>query len=180
MSYEELCWMLAKKEISSKTSQKDRDTKTLEESCENALKFFHTWISQCIEIGGANLPKTISSLLGSKLAKIYKEKGITDIADGLKESYDVLDGTTQITKVDSTTLEVKNEYDKSFCPIGGKYNPKNVDIIQNSLCYPYTMGFLSELDQRYKFSATIHECILKSNKNACCYTLNLEEKQNKK
>lgn len=174
--YDQLCWLLAEMEISSKKSKSQKDVKFIEDSYESALKFFHNWISQCIDIGGQNLPKTISAGLGSKLGKIYKKKGITDITEGLKTSYETLNGTTTVRKIDSNSYEIHNEYSKNFCPIGGKYNPDDCDLIQDSLCIPFTLGFLSELDPRFKFGITMNECILKSNKNACCYRLNLEDK----
>lgn len=175
-SYEELCWILAESELTpKKLVNVDKDEEDTD-SLENALKFFHNWINQCIEIGGANLPKTISSLLGSKLAKLYKDKGITDIGAALKKSYEVIKGASEITQKDPNTIEIRTKYEKPFCPIGGKNNPENSSVFNESICYPYTMGFLSELDPRYKYSAVVQECILTSGKNVCRFTLNLEEK----
>ena len=71
----------------------------------DALKFFQAYIKEMIDIGGENLPKTISAGLGANLAKIYKEKGISTIEAGLKESYSVLDAKTQVTKINDHTFE---------------------------------------------------------------------------
>jgi len=175
-SYEELCWKLAVKEL---IPEKALEVFT-EDASEDALKFFHTWISQCIDVGGANLPKTISTLLGSKLGKIYKSMGVDTIEQALVKSYEVLKGKTEIIKKDEKTIEVKTEYLREFCPIGGHYAPKKAQLIQKSICTPFTIGFLSEIDTRFKFEGEINECILTSNKRICFYTLHLEEKENNK
>jgi len=128
----------------------------------DALKFLQAYIKEMISIGGENLPKTISARLGAKLAKLYKEKGISSIDSGLKKSYTVLDATAQI---------------KKFCPIGGKYDPEKADLIQKSVCIPYTVGFLNEMDPQFKYKWDIHECILNTNTNYCRYTLYLEKRE---
>ncbi|GAI90164.1 unnamed protein product [marine sediment metagenome] len=45
----------------------------------DALKFFHAYVNEMIEIGGENLPRAVSTKLGAKLAALYKEKSITDL-----------------------------------------------------------------------------------------------------
>lgn len=164
-TYDDLCWMLAEKQLFP------------EDPSEDALKFFITWISQCIEVGGPNLPKTISTLLGSKLAKIYKQRGINSFEKALKTSYGVLKGAADIVKKDENTFDVKVKYAKNFCPIGGKYDPNKAELFQKSICTPFTMGFLNAVDTKYKYEGEIHECILNSTGCMCQYTLHLEEKE---
>lgn len=143
-----------------------------------ALKFFHAYIREMINIGGENLPKTISVQLGTKLAQVYKKKGVEGIIEGLKKSYSAIQGETTINKVDETTIEVKIHHAGGFCPIGGDSDPKNAKVIQESVCIPFSQGFLSELNPKYKYEGIIHDCILDSDDDYCFYTLKLEERKN--
>jgi len=143
----------------------------------DALKFFQAYIKEMISIGGENLPKTISAGLGANLAKLYKEKGLLGIGSGLKKSYTVLDAKAQIKQINANQLEVKIKHRKKFCPIGGKYNPDKANLIQKSVCIPYTVGFLNEMDSQFKYNWDIHECILETNNHHCRYTLFLEKKE---
>lgn len=142
----------------------------------DALKFFQAYIKEMISIGGENLPKTISAGLGANLAKLYKEKGILNIEKGLKNSYSVLNAKAHITQINDNKYEVNIKHRKKFCPIGGKYNPDKANLIQKSICIPYTVGFLNEMDPQFKYSWEIHKCILESNENYCRYTLYLDKK----
>lgn len=144
----------------------------------DALKFFQAYINEMNELGGENLPKSISSRLGAKLAKIYKIKGISEIESGLKHAYYVLNSSTKIIKKDNNNYEIINKFKHNFCPIGGKYNPNAAPIVQESICRPYTMGFLNEMDPGFKYSIDPQECILTSNKKICRYSLHLEKKEN--
>ncbi|MFX1339639.1 MAG: hypothetical protein ACFFDK_13585, partial [Promethearchaeota archaeon] len=74
-------------------------------------------------------------------------------------------------------LEIKIKHPKKFCPIGGKFDPEKAELIQKSVCTPYTGGFLNELDPQYKYSSDIHECILQTDNRYCHYTLYLEKKE---
>ena len=141
-----------------------------------ALKFFHNWINEMIDIGGPNLPKTVSTRLGAKLGRLYKKRGISDIISGLKKSYEILKGTPDIETVDDNTIKVSIEYSTEFCPIGGGFNRDKAKVIQESICYPYTIAFLNTIDPRFNYKGIAHECILSSNKRFCKYTLKLEEK----
>lgn len=143
----------------------------------DALKFFQAYIKEMISIGGQNLPKTISAGLGANLAKLYKEKGLSNIESGLKKSYTVLDAKAQITRINDKQLEVKIKHRKKFCPIGGKYDPDKATLIQKSICIPYTVGFLNEMAPQFKYNWDIHECILKTHSNYCRYTLYLEKRE---
>ena len=111
-----------------------------------ALKFFHNWINEMIDIGGPNLPKAVSTRLGAKLGNLYKKRGISDIKSGLKKSYEILNGKTSIQEVDDNTIEVDIEYSREFCPIGGGFNKDKAKVIQESICYPYTIAFLNTID----------------------------------
>ncbi len=143
----------------------------------DALKFFQAYIKEMIDIGGKNLPKTISAGLGANLAKIYKDKGISDIESGLMKSYRVLDATARINRKNDKEIEVKIKHRKKFCPIGGKHDPDKAELIQNSICIPYTVGFLNELAPQFKYRWDIHECILETHNNHCHYTLYLEKRE---
>jgi hypothetical protein len=145
----------------------------------DALKFFQNYVLEMIDIGGANLPKSISASLGAKLGKIYKKRGITGIEQCLAQSYKVLNATSNIQKIDENTLRVKLKYKKKFCPIGGKYNPEKAEAVHQSVCIPYTLGLLTEVNPNFKYVGEILECNLKSNKGVCEYTLKLEEKEDK-
>jgi len=146
----------------------------------DALKFFQAYIQEMIEIGGPNLPKSISSRLGARLAKIYKERGVIGIENALKMSYQGLNSKPKITKLDENTLHVLLKHSKKFCPIGGNFkgDPNYAEIVQNSICKPYTSGFLNELDSNFKYQGSIKECILTNNNNICEYILKIEEKGN--
>ncbi|GAG27382.1 unnamed protein product, partial [marine sediment metagenome] len=126
---------------------------------------------------GSNLPKSISSILGSKLGKVYKSRGINDFMKALRMSYLALKGESDVRKVEEDIVEVKTIYSRNFCPIGGKHNPKNAKIFQDSICTPFTVSFISEIDSSFKFVGDIKECILNTNENTCHYLLHLEEKE---
>ena len=143
----------------------------------NALKFFHAYINEMIDIGGPNLPKTISTKLGSKLGKIYKERGIDNLESGLIKSFKVLKATPKIIKENNKTFKIIIKHKSGFCPIGGKYKPEKAESIQNSICLPFYLGFVNELNPKFKYSIIINECIVSSNKNYCRFTLNLELKE---
>jgi hypothetical protein len=143
----------------------------------DALKFFQAYITEMINIGGENLPKTISAGLGGNLAKLYKSRGITTIEAALKETYTVLGAKVQINRVNQNELEITSRYSSNFCPIGGKYNPDKAELIQKSICIPYTSGFLNEMDPKFKYSWKLHECILNKDCDCCRYTLYMEKKE---
>jgi hypothetical protein len=130
-----------------------------------------------IDLGGPNLPKTISTRLGAKLAKIYHKMGITDVIEGLRESYRAIKGNSEIEKIGTNIYQVKTKYLRKFCPIGGSPKAGNqAALVQESICKPFTIGFLSELDPSFKYTGVVEECILDSNTKACRFTLQLENK----
>jgi hypothetical protein len=141
----------------------------------DALKFFQAYITEMIDVGGENLPKTISSRLGAKLAKIYKKMGIEQIEDGLRQSYRAVKARSRFKQVDEKTIEVTIKHRKRFCPIGGEFKPENAELIQQSICKPYTLGFLSELNSDFKFNAFVERCIINDRGKVCKYTLQKDE-----
>ena len=103
--------------------------------------------------------------------------GITDVMEGLRESYRAIKGNAEIVKLDDHTYEVKNKYLRKFCPIGGNpQSERQAEIVQNCVCQPFTIGFLNALDPSYNYRGTVEECILNTHKKVCRYTLHLEEK----
>jgi hypothetical protein len=145
----------------------------------DALKFFHAYINEMIEVGGENLPRAVSTKLGAKLGELYKKRGFdSNIEAVLKRSYKVLGATPTINKINDSTYEVSIKHSKKFCPIGGKSNPSQASIIQDNICYPYTRSFLMKLFPQYEFKANINKCILANNSKYCNYTLKISVKDN--
>ena len=143
----------------------------------DALKFFQNFIYQMIDIGGENLPKSISASLGAKLGKIFRSRGILSLEDSLKRIYTVLNAKTTIKPIDDNNMEILLKYSKRFCPIGGKYSPKRAELIQNTICIPYTAALLNIINPDFNYSSEITDCILKTNNRYCKYRLRLEKKQ---
>ena len=129
------------------------------------------------EVGGPNLPKSISIKLGQKLGLLYKSNGVTTYEKGLKEMYKVMNGTPKVIKIDDNTYNVSVKYRKNFCPVGGTLNRKIAELFQDSICIPYTQGFLTSLNPQFKYIGVIKKCILQDNNKLCQYTLHLEEKE---
>ncbi len=130
-----------------------------------------------IEIGGNNLPKSISMSLGAKLGKLYKDKDpSSDFETSLNQIYTVLDAKASITKLDENTYEVIVKHLEKFCPIGGSYNPIRAPSFQDTVCIPYTRGFLNEILPQYKTSSKIKKCIISKNQRTCHYILKVEKK----
>jgi len=145
----------------------------------DALKFFQGYINEMIDIGGDNLPKSISTSLGAKLGKLYKEREpVSNMKARLTQIYTVLDAKVNITKLDENIYEVIVEHLERFCPIGGSYNPTRAPIFQSNICFPYTTGFLNEILPEFKTSSEIKNCILSNNQKTCHYILKLEKKKN--
>lgn len=128
-----------------------------------------------IDVGGINLPKSISASLGAKLGKILKERETLSLEERLKKIYSALNAKTKITSIDKNTREIMIKFRSNFCPIGGKYNPDRADIIRNSICKPYTKAILRSLDPDTKYTTELMDCILKSNKKNCQYLLSVKE-----
>ncbi|MFX1312030.1 MAG: hypothetical protein ACFFHD_05410 [Promethearchaeota archaeon] len=143
----------------------------------DALRFFQNFIREMIDIGGPNLPKSISASLGAKLGKIYKERGISGIENGLTRIYNGLNAKPKIESIGDNILEIIVTYPKRFCPIGGYNNPKWAKVIQETICLPYTIAILNTLNSDLKYSIEGRDCILTSNNKTCHYILKIEEKK---
>ena len=144
----------------------------------DALKFFQAYIKEMISLGGENLPKSISTGLGANLAKLYKQKGINNVENGLKQSYSVLGANMKVQHLNDNEFEITIEHNNYFCPIGGEYDPDSAELIQKSICIPFTTGFLNALDPDSRFDGHIEECIL-TNKVSCCKYHLIKEKKDK-
>ncbi|MFX0073420.1 MAG: hypothetical protein ACFFAO_20270 [Candidatus Hermodarchaeota archaeon] len=142
----------------------------------DALKFFQAYIKEMISLGGENLPKSISAGLGANLAKLYKKKGINNLENGLKQSYSVLGADMNIEHLNDTEFEITIDHKDFFCPIGGEYNPDDAELIQKSICIPFTTGFLNAIDPDSRFDGHIEQCIL-TNKVSCCKYHLIREKK---
>ena len=129
-----------------------------------------------IEIGGENLPKSIASGLGEKLAKIYKTIEIDEIKDGIKRIYEILEIQFEIEDINRDKFTVEVKFDEDFCPIGGGFNPDKAKTIQESICNPYMMGFLAELDPEYKYLGCVKQCVLEENQKVCRYIVERVER----
>ncbi|UCD02169.1 MAG: hypothetical protein JSV23_03905 [Promethearchaeota archaeon] len=144
----------------------------------DALKFFQVYIKEMIDIGGENLPKAISSKLGAKLGKMYKDRGLTlDIETALKQIYLALNGKPVIKQLNENRYEVIVKYSKKFCPIAGAYNPSRAPLFQDNICIPYTRGFLNELFPQFIFGEDFLSCIPLNNQRLCHYILKIENKK---
>jgi len=145
---------------------------------EDALKFFQAYINEMIDIGGDNLPRSISTRLGVQLGRLYKRREpASDFETKLKKIYTVLGAKANVKKLDENTYEVIVKHLDKFCPIGGSYNPKRAPIFQINVCIPYTAGFLNEILPEFKTSSEIKNCILSNNQKTCHYILKLKKKK---
>lgn len=142
----------------------------------DALKFFHAYVNEMIEVGGENLPRAVSTKLGAKLAALYKEKGINNLTTALETAYKALGASTSIKKIDENTYLIQLKHSKKFCPIGGKRNPTNAKTIQESICFPYTRSFLTSLFPEFQFETEIKECIVDNSNSHCKYKLKVKKK----
>jgi hypothetical protein len=145
----------------------------------DALKFFQAYINEMIDVGGPNLPKSISISLGAKLGKLLRERGVSGIENSLRKIYNVLKAKVKIVENDDNTFDISLRYSKRFCPIGGKFNLERVTTIQDTICIPYTTSILNSLHPDLKFFPEIKECILNSNEKTCNYKLRIEDKKEK-
>ncbi|MHA1986519.1 MAG: hypothetical protein ACW98D_07770 [Promethearchaeota archaeon] len=143
----------------------------------DALKFFQAYVNEMIDVGGLNLPKSISVSLGAKLGKLLRERGVIGIENSLRKIYKTLKAKTTITAGDDDTYEISLKYSKKFCPIGGKLNPERAKVIQDAICVPYTSSILNSLHPNLKFYPEFRECILNSNEKTCQYHLEIKDKK---
>ena len=143
----------------------------------NSLKFFQSFILEMADIGGENLPKTVSTKLGTKLGRLYKQRSPNaKLETNLKKIYTILGAKPQVTRLDANELSVTIKHRKNFCPIGGKYNLNRANFVNKNICIPYTLGFLHEIEPNIKFKAELKSCIVSHNKKICHYILKMEPK----
>lgn len=142
----------------------------------DALKFFQAYLIEMIDVGGPNLPKSISVSLGARLGKLLKERGVTGVENSLRKIYKTLKAKFKITVNDDNSYDIFLKYSKRFCPIGGKINPERAKVIQSTICVPYTSSILNTLHPKLKFYPEFRECILNSNEKTCQYNLKIEDK----
>jgi hypothetical protein len=146
----------------------------------DSLKFFQNYIREMADIGGENLPKSVSTKLGTKLGKIYKDRNPSaNLETNLKQIYKVLKAKPKIRKINENKLGITVIHRKKFCPIGGNYQPERAEFVNNNICIPFTLGFLHELEPELTFEHDLKSCILSNNNSKTCYyTLKMEAKQN--
>ncbi len=143
----------------------------------DVLKFFQAYLKEMVYVGGENLPKAISSKLGSKLGKFYKgKKSSLEINLALNQMYLALNAKPLIKKLEDGNYEVKVKYSKKFCPIGGAYNPSRAPLFQDNVCIPYVRGFLNEIFPHYTFGEEILNCIPINSHKPCHYILKVKSK----
>jgi len=138
-----------------------------------AMKFLQAYVKNMVEIGGQNLPKAISADLGAKLSQMYQKRDIADFEKGLKKMYKALNGKPKILKIDDKTYDITIKYQRNSCPIGGHHNPQFAKQFQDSVCSPYTIGFLNSYDASKKYKGVIEKCIISSGNCYCKYILHM-------
>lgn len=129
-----------------------------------------------INLGGENLPRSISTRLGSKLAKIYKEREIESLEQALRDLYEILGAEVKIKKVSEKKFNIRIKHPYQFCPIGGSYNPSKREKFLEIVCIPYTIGFLKEFKPVNGYHLELKNCILRDGGQLCEYDLNLDLK----
>ena len=135
----------------------------------DVLKFFQGFIKHMVFIGGENLPKTVSTSMGRKLADFYIKKNVVNWQDALTMMIEGMGG--KIEKIEK--IENKEEYNvvvkygDNFCPIGGQIHTKNASMIVDSICIPYTIGFISKFLKNYKIDIEFTGCIPRDSDNRC-------------
>ncbi|MHA2008434.1 MAG: hypothetical protein ACXABO_13890 [Promethearchaeota archaeon] len=130
-----------------------------------------------IDVGGDNLPKAIASKSGAKLGKLYKFKGVTlNLENSLRQIYTVLGAKPVVRKLNDETYEIIVKYSKRFCPIGGSNHSSKGSIFQETICIPYTRGFLTELFPQYNFESEIQNCIPLNGQKTCHYILKVSNR----
>ncbi len=134
-------------------------------------KFFHAYIDEMISFGGENLPRSISTLLGGNLAKVYKSRGITNLEAALMKMYKVLGAEPKIEKVNEHEYNVRVKHSSEFCPIGGESNPSRGSKFIEIICIPYTIAFLKKFDPKYDYQIELKKCILRHGGRICEYNL---------
>nr|MDO8111196.1 hypothetical protein [Candidatus Sigynarchaeota archaeon] len=131
------------------------------------VKFFQSFIASMVQIGGINLPKSVSTMLGRNLGEVYKKRGITDQKVALESMFKAMGGKA-VSFVDTQTgFKVTTEFPTEFCPIGGSVKPKRHNMFFEGICNPYASGFLSSFNPKEKVSLSFQKCVLKDADSKC-------------
>jgi hypothetical protein len=132
------------------------------------LKFFQSFIASMVQMGGINLLRSNSTMLGRNLGEIYKKRGITDSNQALQSMFKAMGGkTVTISNDHEGTLTVATEFETEYCPIGGSVKPKRHEMFFEGICKPYAVGFLSTFKPGSKISVSCKSCVLKSVDSKC-------------
>lgn len=134
---------------------------------ENVVKFFQSYITGLADMGGLNFPKSVSSLMGAKLRKLYAKKGITGVEEALTSMFEGIGGNVLFKHLSDGDYVVTVDYPQQFCPIGGKDNPKRQQVFNEFICRPYSEGFLRGLDKDSAAKIEVEECLLQENAQYC-------------
>jgi len=151
------------------------------------LKFFQSFIASMVQIGGINLPKSVSTMLGRNLGEVYKKRGVTDPKEALESMFKAMGGvnvtfqpldeeTGEVQSVEGeevngsmeTGFSVTTEYPTEFCSIGGGLKPKRYNLFFEGICQPYASAFLASFRPGSKITLTNEKCVLKDGDNKCC------------
>ncbi|MHA1340907.1 MAG: hypothetical protein ACTSRZ_13055 [Promethearchaeota archaeon] len=135
----------------------------------DVIKFFQGFIKHMVSIGGINLPKSISISMGRKLADYYIKRDIKDWRKALTAMIEGMGGS--IDKIEETgdgkSYLIVSKYMQGFCPIGGDVETKNSDLIVNSVCIPYTTGFISKFLNNSNLKLEFIGCIPRDGNTHC-------------
>ncbi|NMC06345.1 MAG: hypothetical protein GYA24_14100 [Candidatus Lokiarchaeota archaeon] len=132
------------------------------------LKFFQSFIASMVQLGGINLLKSNSTMLGRNLGDIYKKRGVNDYHDALKSMFRAMGGkSVTMTDDEAGGFIVDTEYEAEFCPIGGSVKPKRFEMFFEGICRPYAVGFLSTFKPGTKVEIACKSCVLKDAGNKC-------------
>lgn len=143
------------------------------------LKFFQSFIASMVEIGGINLPRSVSSKLGRNLGEIYKQRGVTDPETALTSMFKAMGGEKVIFERHATGFSITTRYPTDFCPIGGALKPKRHEMFIESICYPYARGFLSAFEPQARIDIQCKDCVLRSGDNCCKMVVDIGERGQK-
>ena len=139
------------------------------------LKFFQSFIASMVQIGGINLPKSVSTMLGRNLGQVYTNRGETDPKVALESMFKAMGAdNVQFQPNEGTEDEsmdfgftVTTEYPSEFCPIGGELKPKRHGMFFEGICQPYASAFLSTFRPGAKVNLTCDRCVLRDGDNKC-------------
>ncbi|MBN2151804.1 MAG: hypothetical protein JW839_10180 [Candidatus Lokiarchaeota archaeon] len=132
------------------------------------LKFFQSFIASLVQMGGINLLRSNSTMLGRNLGEIYKKRGVTDFHTALKSMFRAMGGkTVEITDDKEGGFTVETDFGETFCPIGGAVKPKRHEMFFEGICKPYAIGFLSAFKQGARLEIACKSCVLKDADSKC-------------